>query len=423
MGKLSGKERLSHFDILIVSYESGDFRSCPAEWADDKVQSLVRMGKNVALVTSLASSLESSDRLTVFKVPSISKRDFDDEIRRKKLHSGAPLKLPFGSRLIATTFGKLFDIVFRSLAGADSWGRYSWVISALPMIGKLILSNPSAALVASGGPSSSQVSLTIASSLLTKRKPILEFQDPFVGTEMVMSPRARRVLEGLETWLVNRASKIVMVTDGAANEMRSRHPAYSEKILRIYPGSPKFEVSAPELAPESGQFEIVHLGTLYGTRNLDLLFDALDNIYKKKPEVRGKITVRNLGNIYLDNTNDYLARADFAHDEPLPRQLALAQAAKSRALLLIQHTDSRSRETIPYKTYDYLNLNLPIVGILNNPELAELCVRAGGVAASATSVDEIEEAILLVFESTIAQRGSTQEVVGSMEKQLLELLS
>jgi hypothetical protein len=66
---------------------------------------------------------------------------------------------------------------------------------------------------------------------------------------------------------------------------------------------------------------------------------------------------------------------------------------------------------------------LPIVGILNNPELAELCVRAGGVAASATSVDEIEEAILLVFESTIAQRGSTQEVVGSMEKQLLELLS
>jgi glycosyltransferase involved in cell wall biosynthesis len=419
----SVNSRPSYFDVIFVSYESGDFRNCPAEWADDKVMSLVRMGKKVALVTSYASSLESSERLKVFKVLSISKRDFEDEIARRKLHAGAVDKLPFGSRFISGTFGRLFDSAFRFLAGADSWGRYSWVLSALPIIAKLIILNPSAALVASGGPSSSQVSITLASSLVTRRRPILEFQDPFIGSEMALSSRARRVLESLEAWLVERASKIVMVTDGAANEMRSRHLANAEKILRIYPGSPRFEVSATEFAPGNGQFEIVHLGTLYGTRNLDLVFEALDNIYQKKPDVRGKIKVRNLGNIHLDNTDDYLARADFVHDEPLPRQLALAQAAKSGALLLIQHKDSRSRETIPYKTYDYLNLNLPIVGILNNPELAELCVRAGGVAASATSVDEIEKALLLVFESAITQRDSVQEVVGSMEKQLLELLS
>lgn len=423
MRRLRGKERLIDFDIVFVSYESGDFRSCPAEWADDKVQSLVLMGKKVALVTSLASSLESNDRLKVFKVPSVSKRDFDDEIRRRSIQSSVPVRLPLGFRFIASTFGKLFDSMFRSLAGADSWGRYSWVLSSLPTIGKLILSNPSATLVASGGPSSSQVSLTVASSLLTTRRPILEFQDPFVGSEMIMSSRARRVLEGLETWLVKRASKIVMVTDGAANEMRARHQSHAEKIIRIYPGAPNFELSPNERALSDGQFEIIHLGTLYGTRNFDLLFEALDRMYQEKPELRGKVKIRNLGNIYLDNSEEYLARQDFIHDDPLPRQQALSQAATSRALLLIQHTDSRSRETIPYKTYDYLNLELPIIGILNNPELAELCVRAGGVAASATSVNEIEQALWRVIQSASPDRSGADDLVGSMEKQLLELLS
>lgn len=419
----SSRGREAGFDVVFVSYESGDFRSCPAEWADDKVRSLVNMGKKVALVTSLASSLKANDHLTVFKVPSISKRDFDNELERRRLQSEDATKLPIGSMVVASTVGRLFDGVFRYFAGADSWGRYSWTFAALPIIGRLILSNPSAELVASGGPSSSQVSITLASSLLTKRRPILEFQDPFVGSEMVMSPLARRVLGGLETWLVKRAKKIVMVTEGAANAMRARHAAFAEKIHRIYPGAPDFAIVGSDAARRDGQFEFVHLGTLYGTRNFDLLFKALDRIYEHSPDFLGKVALRNRGNIYLDNVDEYASRSDFIQDEPLPRQQALSMAAKSSALLLIQHTDSRSRETIPYKTYDYLNLKLPIIGILNNPELAEICEQAGGVSASATSVDEIEQALLQVLESRIFSRIHSRNLVGTMEKQLLELLS
>jgi hypothetical protein len=421
---LRNKQRWGeNFDVILVSYESGDFRSCPAEWADDKIQTLAKMGLKVALVTSFASSRESSQGVHVFKVPSLSHRDLMDEVRRRALGESAPTKPSLSALIAASTVGKIFDQAFRFLAGADSWGRYSWVLSSLPVIWRLTLLNPSAKLLATGGPSSSQVSLTIASRLFINRSPILEFQDPFVGTEMIMSKRARMVLESLERWLVSRARKVVMVTDGAKNEMHLRHPDTKKKIVRIYPGSPDFGVASIGDFAEQPVIEIVHLGTLYGSRNLDLVFQALDRIYAKDPNLRGRIMIRNLGNIYLENEMEYLTRFDFARVDPMPRRQALTRAAESSALLLIQHTDTRSLETIPYKTYDYLNLNLPILGILNNPELAHLVLEAGGVTAAADSVDEIEKALLLLISWGRSSRGTSISLVGSMENQVRELLS
>ncbi len=422
MTKFDVEQSQKIFDVVLVSYESGDFRSCPAEWADDKLQTMVKMGLKVALVTSYASHLESTSAVTVFKVPSFSHRDLMDEVRRRGLGSNETTKAPVGARVMASTFGKVFDFVFRFLAGADSWGRYSWVFSSLPVIAKLIFANPAATLLATGGPSSSQVGLTLASSLFTKRRPILEFQDPFIGTEMIMSKRARIVLEAIEGWLVRRAKKIVLVTDGAKKEMLKRHPKSSMKFVRIYPGSPDFGVTSHRDPNQGRALEIVHLGTLYGTRNLDLVFQALDRIYENDPKLRGRILIRNLGNLYLDNEGEYRSRPDFAHTEPMPRLDALKRAGESNALLLIQHTDTRSLETIPYKTYDYLNLNLPILGILNNPELATLVVEAGGVTAAAGSVEEIEMALLRLIHSTGPSRGQQTALVGSMEDQVRELL-
>ena len=61
--------------------------------------------------------------------------------------------------------------------------------------------------------------------------------------------------------------------------------------------------------------------------------------------------------------------------------------------MLVQHTDERSRETIPYKTYDYLNLGLPVFGLLNNDELSALIESHGGHTAQADDPESIKAAL------------------------------
>jgi len=63
------------------------------------------------------------------------------------------------------------------------------------------------------------------------------------------------------------------------------------------------------------------------------------------------------------------------------------------ALIIIQHTDSRSQETIPYKVYDYLNLNMPIIGIINNTELTDILVANSSIIADTNSISSIMSGI------------------------------
>ena len=63
-------------------------------------------------------------------------------------------------------------------------------------------------------------------------------------------------------------------------------------------------------------------------------------------------------------------------------------------LLLVQHTDNRSKLTIPYKTWDYLNLQKPILALLNNNELKTLLDELGHYTCNVNDVDSIVDAIL-----------------------------
>jgi len=71
------------------------------------------------------------------------------------------------------------------------------------------------------------------------------------------------------------------------------------------------------------------------------------------------------------------------------RLAALKRAQLASFLLLVQHSDLRSEETIPFKFYDYLNLGSPIFALHENDELANLVRNSGGYAARLNSKSEI----------------------------------
>lgn len=380
-------------DLTFISYDSGIPGYVTSEWVDDKLNSLVNSDIQVTLITHPKSLLGPNRNLKVFKPHSFGWRDFSREQNEqtKKLSIGY-----FLVWLLANTAGRVFDFVFEKLAGAYSWGKWSWILLAFPVALTTTVRSKSKVIFTTGGPSSAHFVGLLVKLFVPKSRLYVELQDPFIGTEMGLSQRSRKVMELLERALVKHSTKVVFVTDVAAARARDRFQETwaKAKIQSIYPGSRDFGIR-PQKVSESRNREIVfmHLGSLYTSRNLDLFFKALDELKKASPDLAKRVKIVNQGEVSVLNAEDYRKRDDFEELSVLGREAALGKATKSDFLLLIQHSDSRSEETIPYKTYDYLNLGIPIFGLTNNPELDSLIGSHGGIVGSSKDLAKTLEAL------------------------------
>ena len=372
------------------------------------------MDFDVTLLTNFGSPSTDEPGLRVVRIPSVSARDLGQELhRRQTLWTDYSKKSPasIGAASLKAVLwlpGLLFDKVFRSLAGSHSDGKWSWLLFAVPaLILQAALLRPSV-VFSTGGPSSAHLAAAIVRRVLRIRT-IVEFQDPFIGSEMNLSTRAAAVLGWIERFVTHSVDKVALVTELAAARARDRVGLDEERVMAIYPGSPRLRIdSRPDRSIPSAVCQLSHIGTLYGSRNLDMLFQALDNASLNGEIPTGAVLVANLGaNHVLAN---YTSRADFIEKPVSRRHNALSEASLSDFLLLIQHTDSRSDETIPYKFYDYLNLNLPILALVRNRELAVLIKQHGGYTADPRNVSEIQIALVEAFNAW--RSGNTGKCTG-----------
>ena len=60
-------------------------------------------------------------------------------------------------------------------------------------------------------------------------------------------------------------------------------------------------------------------------------------------------------------------------------------------LLLVQHTDQRSKLTFPFKVHEYLNLKKIIFALTNNSELKKMLTQRGHICANINNVNDIRK--------------------------------
>jgi len=376
------------FEYIVISYASGMPGFSPSEWLDDKLQVLSQRGLSVLLITSTASGLVSTNSLRVRKISSISRLDFLSELKQGQL-SG--IRKLFG-HAISLTIGNIFDFCFSWIAGSTSQGRWSWFFSCFPVVFRSLLENPGSRVLVTGGPSSAHLAASVAARICS-RNVVFEFQDPFIGSEMQLPDRTLRVLERIEGFIIKSSVRTIFVTELAASAAKKRHPSLSLKIRSVYPGAWNYLLASTkglQHKANGSTIEFLHLGTLYGNRNLSTFFQALDLLRNESPKTLRSLSCVNLGSLYGDIANQHRDREDFIQLDQLPRILALKRATQASFLLLVQHSDSRSRETIPFKFYDYLNVKRPIFLLHNNEELAQIVLYSGGYAAKVDDVAEIQ---------------------------------
>jgi hypothetical protein len=384
-------------NLIFVSYFSSIQGMVMAEWADDKLSVASSSFERTFLVTSIASEKKNHKNVVILRVPSLSWQDFSwelNELRNRRKHIPISIILYYPIPFI---FGRIWDYLFAKVA-KNSAARWSWAFSALPATLFLKIANPFSLVFCTGGATGGHL-LGLLTKYFTRTQLFFEFQDPLLGSEMQRSSFNMRGILGLERKFVSNSVRSVFVTKNAADAAKKRHPELIDKILSIYPGASRFpEDFEPALIRKGVSIELIHMGTLYGARNLDNFFQAIDNLKRSGYENLDFVRILNLGAVYLENEQEYLARPDFQVLEVSNRRDALLRASKADALLLIQHSDSRSHETIPYKTYDYFNLTKPIFAVINNQELAEMLDPNYDFVSDSTSVESIQSALLELLE-------------------------
>jgi hypothetical protein len=401
-------------NLIFVSYFTGIEGMVMSEWAQDKIESSSRIFPKTFVVTSYASAISNEGNIYYFCVPSLSWIDFKWELheRAKKKQNRLSIYMWYP---VAATIGRLWDFLFSKIS-KNSAARWSWAFTALPVVLYLRMRHKESGLFATGGATGGHL-LGILANKVSKIPLYFEFQDPLLGSEMIRSKKNGKWIAKLEEIFILKSERAIFVTEAAMKSAKSRHPELENRIRYIYPGAKQFDMAnTHSLRRNVWEIEFLHLGTLYGTRNLDNFFKAIDQLRQDSFPGSERLSVRNLGDIYLPNKVDYLLREDFKILESRSRYDALARAAQSDALLLIQHSDSRSHETIPYKTYDYLNLQKRIFSISLNPEISRILNSDLHFVANAASVESIRQSLekfltkFDYFEETRIINGVTLEI-------------
>lgn len=272
------------------------------------------------------------------------------------------------------------------------------------------------AVYSTGGSASAHVA-----ALLIKRWTgctwIAETQDPLVHDHGWR--RGKRVLgiyKFLEKQICRHADTFVFLVHAAMHHCYRRTGGQCRGAV-VYPGS------IPELFQQQfskgERCRFAHFGSLSGTRNLVIFFQALHQVLgknKKGAEFSKKVQVDIYGSFDGDSEREMarLGLADLVvRHGTVSRQEAVKAMQQSDCLLVVQNIIYFSCETIPSKVYEYLLTGRPIMGLVyKNEELESMLTEHGHQAVPADNVQDVARAVEKILDDFIrdGQKNSCAEI-------------
>ena len=398
--------------LLVVSYYANIKGACQSEWLEDKLDSFKKLGNSIELISANCSGRYRGNSIAHFQVNSVSPVEFGNEVARllndKSVSKQEKIKKSIFSILYLPallSIGILFDIMLAILTKGWGEGRWSWAIPAFFAIFWRCMMNRPELIVSTGGPAAPHIAACCCGRLLNIPV-IIEFQDPLSGDGIGRNNRSKSLLQNYEGLIIGMANKVVYVTDTAAKNALEWFGGQGNRsranITAVYPGARNFNLRRSkhidQMQRRSKPLSLIHLGSLYSTRNFDTLIAAVEHLIASGAFNQNDFRIINLGHVAID-IRERLEKVDYVEIlKPVDRLAALKFASQQSALLLIQNNDARSNVTIPYKTYDYLNLDIPILALTNSEEIKKLLVDHDHSTVAVGDVNSISEKLITLFE-------------------------
>ena len=270
--------------------------------------------------------------------------------------------------------------------------------------GLRILADPQVRVVVSSAPPYTTHVIGLGLHELSGKPWVADFRDSWV--DWVSAPRRRglprRLDVALEGLVVRKATRVVTVTRGVAEDLLSRHPEARDARWRLIPnGFDAADFADVVPRPRDGRLTLIYTGSLYGARRPTTLLEALRELAARNPEVLNELKMVFVGRI-ADTLREELLSSSLSGiveiHEYVPHRESLAYLlAADVALLFIDDTPA-NRGIVTGKLFEYLGARRPVLAFAPpDGDAASLIrdldagwvVRPGDVAAATRALEEI----------------------------------
>jgi len=207
---------------------------------------------------------------------------------------------------------------------------------------------------------------------------VVELRDLWAGNPSF--DRGGRVLSSLESWVLRGSEAVVAMSPEATEDLRSRHPALSDRMLEIPNGfEPELLARRSTETAVGRPIEILHSGTLTVDRPLSPLLRALSGDFRLvlhghvAPEIRREIE-------QSGRPVEIVA--------PSAWEDAVSRIAEADVTLVTQARSAGDATAVAAKVYEYLALGKPVLCLSHGGATEALLRRLGADQLCARLDDE-----------------------------------
>ncbi len=264
------------------------------------------------------------------------------------------------------------------------------------------------------------------------------FRDPW--TKFLTTPK-RWFLPGmidryLEHSVFKNANAVECAWEGIIKDALGKYPTLeSGKFFHVPNGFDSSDFPNEKYTPNE-KFTITYTGSMYGRRNPESFFKAIQLLIDRKFIDKDKIKLRFVGR-FGNEVHEMFDNAEFKSSIEIigyvTHHESIAFLLKSEALLLVVDEAKESEEIVPGKVYEYVGVKRPIIAIApQNSAIAELIKETNsGKIAHQSEVELIANNVLEFYNDWNAGTNNYQPNIKSINnyerrnasKQLAQLLN
>lgn len=285
--------------------------------------------------------------------------------------------------------------------------RIGWLPTAVPKAIEMIEKYNIDAIYSSSPPyTCSIVAKKVKNILKNKGKNIpwiAGFRDPWTG--FISSPKRwslpGKIDKKMEYDTFNESDFVECAWEGIIKDAIGKYPNLDKnKFIHIPNGFdssdiPLIDAEVVKKNQEQDIFTLTYTGSMYGRRNPQALFDAVENLINTNIIDKKKIKLRfvgRFGNEVLDMINETSFKDSIELVGYVTHEKSIEYLLTSDALLLVVDESKESAEIVPGKVYEYMGVYKPLFTIAPEDGAIAKLVREtnSGLIAHQTNIKGIE---------------------------------
>lgn len=225
---------------------------------------------------------------------------------------------------------------------------------------------------------------------------IAQFSDPWAGNPLEVSRLTKLWNKWHQPQTVRKADFIVHSSAYSLELMLKNHSIDIRTKVDVLPHVFNEELYPQRSKASNARITLRYLGVLYGRRSPEPLFLALDKLFKRRKDLKGKLVVELIGQVPTEMMNSAAALSlplGTVVNIPNVSYIESLQLMYDADILLLIEADIRQNLFMPSKLSDYLGANTPIVGLAPPGASEDALIGMGCWYSRPSHINDIVKAI------------------------------